>query len=496
MRLRVVVEPKGSSVEIDVLPQIMVLAVKEILFLHTGIPVLCQSLSLRGRPLEDTDVLKDVLPSIFFHGSLDTVTSNYYKLLAASIPPHSDRGELAEIDRVRTEAFLTLKVVQGQPSQPMVSSKPSENQVDSRQRPSALTKMYHAELTRGGLYGFGEEFDDFDSHGVGSATNDATNTDRDSYAPLRFRHDRDFDVLSTATSSIRSTLNGTAREALQHGADNASVAYCSLRTAKPHTTIRAPLDTARGDGCNSSESQRSSQRNKQKHHNDSAHHHFEHSGAILVPRNDAPPQVLPEDIFRWTPEHTAAWVASLGGAYHEYCHEFVESGIDGRMLLEISRNNADGQRYLQELGVKTIHAAKILFNLRLRMSPVQQEFDSHATLTQQLYTKEQHSQHHEPVTSSDFHQRHTQARLNGPPGCRRATVVHQDYVPLQTPQRGSRPHTPSMITTPKINTPTRYHNPHLFEKNQKQLLKFRHQFQEQLQAVCRKQPLAICRLSA
>jgi hypothetical protein len=112
MRLRVLVESTGTMVEVDVLPQLMVLAVKEIMALHTAIPVACQQLWWRTVRLDDASVLKNVLPPMFFHASLDTVTPEYYRLLGDIDDRRGgDVDDLQDLERVRKEAFLTLKVV-------------------------------------------------------------------------------------------------------------------------------------------------------------------------------------------------------------------------------------------------------------------------------------------------------------------------------------------------------------------------------------------------
>ena len=103
-------------IEVDVLPQLMVLAVKEIMALHTAIPVQCQQLWWRSQQLDDASILKHVLPPMFFHASRDTITPAYYRLLG-DIGDKAYDGvgggveDLAALHRVKKEAFLTLRVV-------------------------------------------------------------------------------------------------------------------------------------------------------------------------------------------------------------------------------------------------------------------------------------------------------------------------------------------------------------------------------------------------
>jgi len=292
MRLRVVVESSGAVIEVDVLPQIMVLAVKEIMALHTSIPVPCQQLWWRNILLEDASILKNVLPPMFFHASFDTITSDYYKLLGNTAADDDGNGDLDDLSRVKKEAFLTLKVVN--PSTSVLAAN-----LGIRSPPKSLSHSYlRAQQVNDALE------DDQDDISVGSSWLESSNR---SGHPRQFRRDD------------RGASTRSQRQPPQHGP-------LVVRSVDESTDNQAPSFT--------------------------------------------------HPVHMWSVRETANWLASLGRAYHQYCHEFVESAIDGNMLLEICRDERNGHQYLKELGVKTIHAAKVFFGVKQRLAAAG-EIDGH-----------------------------------------------------------------------------------------------------------------------
>ena len=423
MRLRVRVETTGSMVEVDVLPQLMVLAVKEIMALHTSIPVACQQLWWRGKLLSDSSVLKDVLPPMFFHASLDTITPEYYKLLLHH--HHDDRngnyndgggnnnngGEgregLEDLDRVEKEAFLTLKVVNpptstsasatlglGFGSGRVRSTSAAATATAAVAAPASLRNLYLSQAAEGRRH----------VAAFGSSSEDDIDDDGD-------------DGLSWQRFQEESEMHRDSR-------DN--------RQRRRQQKQQRPQQQQQQQQDYSSRGSHDGHRHRNKHNNNS-NNRATVDGRTLSPSfggvrsasgsgSDAGPRNVPSftsPVEQWSIRETAGWLTSLGRAYHRYCHEFVESGIDGNMLLEICRDENAGRHYLKELGVKSIHSAKLFFEIRQRQRAAGGAFDAHTRDGQQGTSV--------ALTQQHFNDRHS--------GMTSTPTGHRSLATINTPSR-------------------------------------------------------------